>query len=152
MTRVRLIRIALVLACAAAAAWYLRDPAWVGGVTSGLREWRTEDDGTRYRWTNGHAAFYVPSGAREMTLPMHIPAGAVLGDAFFPTAAPVTVRVSADDRWLADIEVRPGAPWTSTTFPLAGRLSRRFKRIDVRVSRVTGFEMRGVQLGEPRLR
>ena len=133
--------------CAAAAAWYLHDPAWVGGVTSGLREWRT-DEGTSFRWTNGHAAFYVPGNAREMTLPMHIPA--VLGTSF--DAAPVTVHVSADDRWLADVDVRPGAPWTMTTFPLAGRPSRRFRRIDVRVSRVSGFEMRGVQLGEPRFR
>jgi hypothetical protein len=150
VTRLRSAGIALVLACAAAA-WYLHDPAWVGSVTSGLREWRTSEDGTRFRWTNGHAAFYVPGAAREMMLPMHIPAAAVAEDASRQTA-PVKVRVSADDRWLADVEVRPGAPWTATTFPLAGHPSRRFRRIDVRVNRVSGFEMRGVQLGEPRFR
>jgi hypothetical protein len=133
----------LAIACAVVGAWYLHDPPWVGDVTAGIREWRADDDGTRFRWTNGHGTFYVPSGVRELTLPMHISG---------PDGDPVRVRVSTDDRWLADVDVRPGAPWAQPTFPLTGRSTRRFRRIDVRVSRVSGFEMHGVQLGEPRLR
>jgi hypothetical protein len=135
----------LLLACVAWTAGYFYDPPWVGGVTSGIREWRHDADGTPYRWTNGHGTFYVPSRAIEMTLPMR--AGFPSGD-----AKPVTVDVSVDDRWLATIDLEDPSAWKSPVFPLAARARRSYRRVDVRVSRVVGYEMLGVQLGEARTR
>jgi len=40
---------------------YLRDPAWLIGIESGFRPWERGADGTRSRWTGGHASFFVPS-------------------------------------------------------------------------------------------
>jgi hypothetical protein len=135
----------LLLACVALITWYLHDPAWAGGVTSGLREWRYDADGSPYRWTNGHGTFYVPSRAIEMTLPMR---------AGFPSSDSRAVRVdvSVDDRWLATIDLDDPAAWKFPVFPLSARTRRSYRRIDVRVSRVVGYEMLGVQLGAPRTR
>lgn len=36
----------------------LRDPPWLAGLESGFRGWETGADGTRYRWTSGHASFF----------------------------------------------------------------------------------------------
>jgi hypothetical protein len=143
MSRRRLVIAVLLLGCVGWAARYLHDPPWVGGVTSGIREWRYDADGTRYRWTNGHATFYVPSRASEMTLPMR--AGLASSD-----STPVRADVSVDDRWLATIELNDPAAWKLPVFPLPANPRRSYRRVDVRVSRVVGYEMLGVQLGEPR--
>ena len=52
---------------------YLRDPPWLAHVTSGIGNWQTDSDGTRYRWTTGHASFFVPSSADVVTLRMRAP-------------------------------------------------------------------------------
>ena len=70
MTRRRLVARAgcalLVLGAA-----YLRDPPWLGQITSGLRTWETDRrHGERFRWTTGRASFFVPREARVMTLPL----------------------------------------------------------------------------------
>ena len=54
-----------VVMCAAAV--YLYDPPWTGRVTSGLRDWEEDPPGTRFRWTDGHASFFVPAGASVIT-------------------------------------------------------------------------------------
>jgi hypothetical protein len=125
----------------AGAAIYLRDPPWIGGVTSGLRGW-DGPPGERFRWTSGHASFFVPSGTTAMTLPLK---------AVFPSAnsGPVSVDVSVDDRWLATVKLTDPSVWVRQTLPLPRRPTlRRFRRIDLRVSRTAGQFNRGVQLGE----
>jgi len=122
---------------------YLRDPPWLGQVTSGMRAWEEDPPGTRFRWTTGRASFFVPSSAIAMTLPLR---------AVFPgpNGRPVTVSVSIDDRWLANIDLpRPDA-WVRTVLPLP-RLAttRRFRRIDLHVNRTAvGVFILGVMTGE----
>jgi hypothetical protein len=138
-----LIAVALI---AAAGGWYLYDPPWVARVTSGMRDWEEDPPGTRFRWTAGRASFFIPSTAAEMTLPMR---------ALFPLTdgKPVIVRVSVDDRWLTDVKIEDPAAWARPTMPLPRRSNgRRYRRVELRVSRVVGFYNLGVQVGEPVLR
>ena len=122
---------------------YLRDPPWLGEVTSGMRAWEEDPPGTRFRWTTGRASFFVPSDALAMTLPLR---------AVFPgpNGRPVTVSVSVDDRWLANIDLpRPDA-WVRTELPLPRRATtRRFRRVDLHVNRTAvGVFILGVMTGE----
>lgn len=124
------------------AAAYLHDPPWVGGITSGLRDWEEHPPGTRFRWTVGRASFFVPSDAEAVTLPLR---------AFLPgpSGLPVTVEVSVDDRWLADVVLHDPNVWHRTTLPMRARSThRRFRRVDLRVSRTVGPRILGVQTGE----
>ena len=133
-------RAALLLVLAAALI-YLREPRWMAGVTSGLGGW-DGPAGTRFRWTTGHASFFVPSDAAALTLPLK----AVVAS---PGGRPVTVDVSVDDRWLAAIELPDPSAWVRTTLPLPRKTTwRRLRRIDLRVSRTVGVLNRGVLLGE----
>jgi hypothetical protein len=137
-------RFALIVVVLAGALIYLREPAWMAGVTSGLSDWQGPA-GARFRWTTGHASFFVPGDAAAITLPLK---------AMFasPGGGPVTVDVSVNDRWLAAIELRDPSAWVRTTLPLPRKTtSRRFQRIDLRVSRTVGGLNRGVQLGEVEL-
>lgn len=142
MTRARLLRLVASAAIAAAAAAYLHDPPWIGETTSGLRKWEEDPPGVRFRWTAGYAAFFVPSGATMMTLPLR---------AQFPglSGTPVTVQVSVDDRWLTEIVLADPNAWVRTLVPLPRRpTSRRHQRVDLRVNRTVGESNLGVQLGE----
>ena len=146
MASVRWLIGAIMVVSVAGAAWYLRDPPWVAAVTSGMRDWEVDPSGTRFRWTAGHASFFVPSAASEMTVPIR---------ALFPSSdgGPVVVRFAVDDRSVATVELIDAAEWSRPVIPLprqAGR--RRYRRVDVRVSRVVGFYNLGVQVGEPTLR
>jgi hypothetical protein len=125
---------------------YLRDPVWLGGITSGLQPWRVDTDNERCRWTTGRASFFVPSTAEQLTLPFR---------AIEPRSDhPVTVDISVDGRWLATVDI-PDRPkpqsleWVRTTLPLPRQAtSRRFRRVDLRVHRqIKGFH-EGVQMGE----
>jgi len=120
----------------------LRDPAWVGGVTSGLRPWEEDPAGTRFRWTAGRGSFFIPSDAAAVTLPLR---------AVFPGpgGAPVTVDVSVDDRFLATIALRDPNEWVRPRLPVARATSRRYRRVDLRVNRVVPPFMLGVMVGEP---
>ena len=125
-----------------AALAYLRDPPWVGRITSGLREWEEDPPGTFFRWTNGRATFFVPAAASELTLPLR---------AVFPgpNGGPTTVDVRSDDRWLATIALNDPAAWERPRLPLGRSASRRrFRRIDLRVNRVVGPYILGVMTGE----
>jgi hypothetical protein len=133
------------LACAAiviAMLAYLRDPPWVGRLTSGLRSWEEDPPGTFFRWTNGRASFFVPAEATELTLPLR----AVFSG---PGGGPTMVDVRSDDRWLATIALPDPAAWERPRLPL-GRPSgsRRYRRIDLRVNRVVGPYILGVMTGE----
>lgn len=146
MTRARLASRAAVIALALAGAAYLHDPPWAGRVTSGMRDWEEDPPGTRFRWTAGRASFFVPASATEMTLPLR---------ALFPLTdgKPVIVAMSVDGRWLTDVELWHPDEWALPTVPLPrSATGRRFRRVDLRVSRVVGFYNLGVQVGEARLR
>jgi len=99
--------------------------------------------GTQFRWTDGHASFFVPSRAAEMTLRMQ---------SVFPSA-PVVVAVSVDDRWLVDVRLVDPTTWVTSTVPLPRRSTRRtFRRVELRVSRVVPPFNLGVMVGEIGLR
>jgi hypothetical protein len=143
---VRVLVCAVGLACAAAGTWYLYDPPWVGTVTSGMRDWEEDLSGTRFRWTAGHASFFVPSSAAEMTVPVR----AVFAS---PDGGPVVVRMAVDDRLVATLELKDPSEWARPVLTLPRHASRRrYRRVDVRVSRVVGFGNLGVELGQPTFR
>ena len=119
---------------------YLREPPWTEAVTSGLRPWEEDLPGTPFRWTFGRATFFAPASAASMTLPLR---------AVFPgpDGALVTVDVRVDDRWLATIALPDPASWVESTLPLGRRAGRRYRRVDLRVSRVVPPFMLGVMTG-----
>lgn len=127
--------VALVAVIAALA--YLRDPVWIGGLTSGMRPWEQDPPGTLFRWTAGRATFFVPADATAMTLPLRS-----------VSARSVSVDVLADDRWLATIHLSDRDGWVRTLLPLRTRPNRRYRRIDLRVSRVVPPFMLGVMVGQ----
>ena len=121
---------------------YLHDPPWVAGMTTGFREWEIEAPGIPFRWAAGHATFYVPSGAKLMTLPLRSQFPG-------PNGAPVTVNVRVDDRFVTDIVLDDPGVWVRPVLALPSREThRRFRRVDVRVSRTVGELILGVQVGE----
>jgi hypothetical protein len=133
--------VVVALAIVVASAWYLYDPPWIAETTTGIRPWETDPAGRRFRWTTGHASFYVPSNASAMTLPMR---------AWFPSKAggPVIVSVRIDDRRVADLELRNPDEWVSSTVPLPRRPThRRYRRVDLRLSRTVGQRNLGVAIG-----
>ena len=133
--------VAVWMVALAAALVYLRDPSWIDGVTSGLRPWEEDPPGTFFRWTAGRASFYVPSSATTMTVPLR---------AVFPgpNGAPVRVDVREDGALLGTIDLTDPEAWVRpvlTLKPMAGR--RRFRRIDLRISRVVPPFWLGVMTG-----
>lgn len=126
-----------------AALAYLRDPPWILSVTSGMREWETAADGTRYRWVGGHASFFVPSDAAAVEIPVRTT---------FDTAHawPVVVTVALDDRPVDRIVLTDGA-WRYSHFRLPPPGGRRARRIDVRVDRLRD-DNHGAAIGEIRIR
>ena len=110
-------------------------------MTFGLREWEV-DQGVRFPWTTGHAAFFVPSEATSMTPLMR---------GFLPSAwgKPTSVAVTVDDRPVTIVSLTNPAEWTRTVVPLPRRATgRRVRRVDLRVSRTVGDGNLGIQLGE----
>lgn len=136
--------LAMVLAAALCGALaYLRDPPWLISVESGLAGWQTAPDGTRSRWTGGHASFFVPAQASTLVLPVR---------ATFPNPSdwPQVLTITVDDRTRGRIQLTD-AEWHSVTVALDGATTRRVRRIDIRVDRVRPGN-RGVQLGEIQVR
>jgi hypothetical protein len=136
---VAIVGTALVIAALA----YLRDPSWLIGVDSGFRRWETTADGTRYRWISGHASFFVRSDAEAIDIPVRTTVS-------LPTDVPVTVTVSVDDRFAAQLVLNDAA-WQHAKVMMPARGSRRVRRIDIRVDR-TKAGNRGVQVGDVRIR
>ena len=142
MTRAHWIRAAAGAAAVVAILVYLRDPGWMGGVTSGLRPWEEDPPGTFFRWTAGLATFYVPSTAASLIVPLR---------AVFPgpNGSPVQVDVRDDGRLLATIALPEPDAWVRQTLPLKRYTGgRRFRRIDLKVSRVVPPFHLGVMTGE----
>ena len=142
MTRARVSGALALVALLLGTAAYLHDPPWIVRVTSGLRDWEEDPPGTRFRWTAGRASFFVPSDATAMTLPVR---------ALFPgpNGTSVSVAVSVDDRWLADIVLADADMWSRPVLPLPRQATdRRYRRVDLRVSRTVGPYILGVQTGE----
>ena len=134
----RVVIVAVLTALAAGVLAYLRDPPWLARVESGLRGWETAADGTRFRWTDGHASFFVPSAAALLAIPIRTTFNG-------PAEPPVLVSIAIDDRPADEFVLRDDR-WTSRTLRLPPPGSRTLRRIDIRVDRVRAGN-RGVQLG-----
>jgi len=139
MRRAWFIRIGLAAGLAALLA-YLYDPPWIGNTTSGPRAWEAREPGTVFRWTTGRASFFIPGTATSVVIPMR---SGFPG----PGNAPVTVDVFLDDRFLTTITLSDPGAWVRSELPLGRRLSRRrFRRVDLHVSRVVGDRLLGVMI------
>ena len=126
-----------------AALAYLHDPPWIGNVTSGMREWEYSDPEMVFRWTTGRASLFIPSDAKAVMIPLRsgIP-GPLMGE--------VAVEIRVDDRFLATIRLTDPKEWVRQELPLGNRAAhRRFRRIDLHVSRAVGPGNRGVMTGPP---
>ena len=135
--------LAATLACLAGAfvcaLWYLRDPAWLIGQTTGLRQPERAADGTVFRWSGGQASFFVPPTGRTVRIPL-----ATTFDA--RGAVPMTVSVFVDDVRAARL-LLTGEVWHDVTVVLPPAGSRRVRRIDIRTS-VVRDDNHGVKVGE----
>jgi len=140
LTRGRLGGAAAIVAIAAAL-WYLRDPAWLATQTTGLRGWQRGTDGSAYRWSGGHASFFVPADARQIRVPV-----ATTFDPRQPRGdEPMLVTLTIDDRRGARVLLsRPGVEQVVLDLPPRG--SRRVRRVDVRTS-ATREDNHGVMIG-----
>jgi hypothetical protein len=136
-------RASIGVVCALAIAlWYLRDPGWLIGQTTGLRPWQRESDGRLSRWSGGHASFFVPSDIRALRIPV-----ATAFDARRPGGdGPMMVTFTIDDQRAARILLTDDN-WQDVTLVLPPPGSRRVRRVDLRTS-VTREGNRGVRLGE----
>jgi hypothetical protein len=132
--------IALVAALA-----YLRDPPWLGNVTSGMREWDYSESGTVFRWTAGRASLFIPSDAKFVMIPLR---SGIPGPLNLNGEVPVEIRV--DGRFLATIRLTDPAAWVRQELPLGNRVThRRFRRVDLHVPRAVGQGNLGVMTGPP---
>jgi hypothetical protein len=142
MTRRRLVQSLVCAAIAVVTLAYLYDPPWIAGMTTGFHRWEQFPTGERFHWTNGHASFFVRADATMITLPMRAGFSG-------PDGAPVIVKVSVDDRWLADVVLDDPDAWVQPQFPMPRTPThRRFRRVDVRVNRVRTEGNLGIQMAE----
>lgn len=127
------------LVAMACAVWYLRDPPWLIDQTTGLRAPRRAPDGTVFRWSGGHASFFVPSDASAIRIPVAttFEAGG---------AEPMVVTGFVDDRRAGRVLLTHEG-WQTLTLPLPPRGSRRVRRIDIRTS-IVRDDNHGVRIGE----
>ena len=139
MRRLGIAATALLLA---AALWYLRDPAWLATQTTGLRAPERAPDGTTFRWSGGHASFFVPSDARHV----RIPVSTIFDSRMARGDESMMVTFTIDDvragRVLLSV---PSIREVVLDLPPPG--SRRVRRIDVRTS-LTRDGNHGVKIGE----
>ena len=119
---------------------YLRDPPWLLTMSSGLRDWETASDGTRFRWAATHASFFVRADARDMRLRLRT-------TFVRPDEWPIAVSISIDDEPV-DRVVLADPSWQESVVRLPARGSRRVRRVDVRADRARE-DNRAVQLVLP---
>ena len=131
--------IGLVVLSIAVALAYLRDPAWLATETTGLRGWQQAPDGTRYRWSGGHASFFVPSHASRIGFRI-----ATTFDA--SDSRPIIATVSLDDEDVDRVTLTDGS-WRLVEIAMPSHASRRVRRIDVRTNIVRDGN-RGVMISE----
>ena len=115
--------IVMLLAVLGGVLWYLRDPSWLIGQTTGFRPAERTPDGAVYRWSGGHASFFVPSDERVARIPI-----ATTFDS--RGAEPMVVTF-----WWTMPARRVGltdASWQEVPIPLPPPGSRRVRRIDIR--------------------
>jgi hypothetical protein len=136
--RGRIIRIVVFTAVLVVALAYLREPAWLDSVESGFRSWETGADGRRYRWTTGHASFFVPASAASIEIPMRT--------TFGPGDPAVLVSISIDDR-PADRFIVRDDQWLMRKIRMPQPGSRRLRRIDIKIDRLRPGN-RGIQMGD----
>jgi hypothetical protein len=139
MTRGTAVAAIVLTACIALALSYLRDPPWLLHTESGFRGWQQDADGRRWRWTGGHASFFVPSTASEVRIPVR-----TVFDQ--PGDWPITVSIAVDDR-PADRITLSDDGWHASTLQMPSPDRRRTRRIDIRADR-TRPGNRAVQIGE----
>ena len=133
----------LAVALVAALLWWLRDPPFAPRMETGLRPWATGADEVRARWTTGRASIFVASSWRVLEIPLR-------ARAFSPDWLPVVVEVRIDGKPVDRVTLAD-EQWLSRRIVVEGlRTSRRFRRVDFRVSRVWSDGRYGVQLGEVR--
>lgn len=130
-----------ILGALVCALWYLRDPAWLIGQTTGLRRPERAADGTVFRWSGGHASFFVAATERTVRIPV-----ATTFDA--RGTSPMVVSVFVDDVRAARLLLTDDA-WHDVTVELPPAGSRRVRRIDIRTS-VVREDNHGVKIGEIR--
>lgn len=135
----RLAALGVLLLVVGGALAYLRDPAWLATETTGLRGWQQAPDGTRCRWSGGHASFFVPSNASRVGFRM-----ATTFDA--SDSRPIIATVSLDDEDVDRVALTDGS-WRLVEIAMPSYASRRFRRIDVRTNIVRDGN-RGVMIGE----
>lgn len=123
-----------------AALAYLRDPPWLADLESGFRGWETAADGTRYRWTSGHASLFVPATLSAIVIPANT--------TFAPGDPPVRLSISIDDQPVTN-DLLTDERWLERSIQLPPPGRRRLRRVDIRVDRVRAGN-RGVQVGEIR--
>lgn len=136
------LRVATIVAAAVALCGvlaYLHDPPWLIEQTTGLRPWQQRQDEPRYRWSGGHASFFVRADAGTIDIPLSTTFDR-------QDARPMMVTVSVDDEVTARV-VLTDASWTHVTAALPPPGSRRVRRIDVRTS-ITREDNHGVRIGE----
>ena len=121
---------------------YLRDPPWLIDVTSGLSAWESDGRGVRYRWTRGHASFFVPAHAAAVGLTLRS-----VKDA--PSDWPITARISVDDQQVQTITLADD-DWRDVTLRLPRAGDRAHRRVDVVLDRVRARQ-RGLQLQAVRI-
>jgi len=131
----------IAVAALAGALAYLRDPPWLADQVSGLRGWHTDREGTRVRWTAGHASFFVPAEWTSLELPLRATFDS-------PGDWPIVATITIDDR-PADRVVFADDTWRRVVLRMPARGSRRVRRIDIRLDRVRD-ENHGILLGEVR--
>ena len=122
-----------------AALAYLRDPPWLISQTTGLRRWEQRPGTPRYRWSGGHASFFVRADAGTFDMPMSTTFDA-------RDERPMMVTVTVDDETAARV-VLTGADWTRVRIRLPPPGSRKVRRIEIRTS-VTREGNYGVRVGE----
>jgi hypothetical protein len=135
--RIALLVVSLLAAVGALA--YLRDPPWLPTMTTGMREWETGTDGTRFRWAGAHSSLFVTATARAVRIPVRTTFDR-------PGDWPIAVSITLDDE-LVDRLVLTDAGWRMSDIRLPPPGSRRVRRIDIRADRVRE-ENRAVLLGE----
>ncbi len=118
---------------------YLRDPGWLATETTGLRGWQQAPDGTRYRWSGGHASFFVPSNPSRVGFRI-----ATTFDA--SDSRPMIATVRLDDENVSRVALTDSS-WRLVEIAMPPRASRRFRRIDVHTNIVRDGN-RGVMITE----
>jgi hypothetical protein len=120
---------------------YLRDPPWLGSLTSGFRAWEyNRRERIRFRSMEGHASFLVPSHSKIVRIPLR---ALMVGD-----TREFVVTIEVNDRLMATLRL-PDEQWRTAVVQLKDPALRRRRhvRIDLRVNR-TWADGLGVQVGE----